>query len=220
MNRPSRRSSVAWAAALASAACGLAALGAWAQDSPATSSATRPVPSNLPQTRPTTLPTTGPATRPANGPATRAERDPADEVLERLLPPTTGPRQEADQDGRTLSGDRFAGAIDRSTGQGEAAVAPDTPPQRLIREGTYVINRLGRVRPRGDGEGLEFVFIADGETGPSAVDPPMVLVPNLNLMAVESAVRDEPDRRFRVTGRVTEYRGRNHLILEKVVVLR
>ena len=47
----------------------------------------------------------------------------------------------------------------------------------------------------------------------------MLLIPNLNLMAVERTLEAGASRRFRVTGRVTEYRGRTYLLLEKVIFL-
>ena len=140
--------------------------------------------------------------------------DPADAVLDRLLDrPSTQTRP------RRLDGDRHAGALDRTSGRGDLAVAPNTTPARLVREGTFVIDRVGRV-VEDDAGRLIFVFAADGPAAAaSAGDPPMVLVANLNLMALEDALRSDPGRRFRVTGRVTEYRGRNHLILEKVITL-
>ena len=148
-------------------------------------------------------------------PTTQQEHvDPADAVLDRLLPnnDTTRPSDR----GRTLDPGERAGAMDRTSTN---AVAPDVRPQRLLREGTFVIDRPGRVRRNDEGD-LEFVFRSDGSAAPaSAGDPPMVLVPNLNLMAVESAARRDPEQAMRVTGRVTEYRGRNHLLLEKVVLI-
>lgn len=51
-------------------------------------------------------------------------------------------------------------------------------------------------------------------------DPPVLILPNLKLMAMENAVSSaNRDLRFRVTGMVTEYRGRNYVLLEKVVVV-
>ena len=48
----------------------------------------------------------------------------------------------------------------------------------------------------------------------------MLILPNLKLMSMESAVTSaDRDLRFRVTGMVTEYRGRNYVLLEKVVVV-
>ena len=164
------------------------------------------------QTSPSQPPATRPTTRPAS-------QDPADAVLDRLLGEQPAPTTQSPGEER-LDGGGMGGATDRSSGSGPDAVAPNTRPQRLVREGTFVVDRAGRVRPSRDGRGLEFVFAADGANPAAAADPPMVLVPNLNLMAIESGLRDDPDRRFRVTGRVTEYRGRNHLVLEKVVVVR
>ena len=170
----------------------------------------RPPPATQPiTTQPTTRPATGPATQPAEA---------ADDVMNRLLQtsrPATGPASGGPE---SLSGDRFSGGLNNAAGGGSASVAPDTPAQALVREGTYVIDRAGTVHPSDDQRGLEFVFAADGEQRAAAVDPPMLLLPNLNLMAVESVIRSTPDRRFRVTGRVTEYRGRNYLLLQKVVV--
>lgn len=163
----------------------------------------------------------------------RPTTDPADAVMDRLLgrddaaatePATTRSTPATGSDPATREGaidpGAFAGATDRTTGDGDQAVAPDTPTQRLVREGSYVIDRIGRVRPSRDGRGLELIFDSDGQSAASASDPPMVLVPNLNLMAVERVLESDSDRRFRITGRVTEYRGRNHLVIEKVIILR
>lgn len=163
--------------------------------------------------RPTTQPTTQPATRPSTQPES------ADAVLDRLLRPETR-SADAPEGERALPADRFAGAPDNATGRGAAAVAPDTPRLVLVREGTYVIDRLASVRESVDGRGPELVFAADGETPAAALDPPMLLAPNLNLMAMEAAASEEPESRFRVTGRVSEYRGRNYLLVEKVAVVK
>jgi hypothetical protein len=45
-------------------------------------------------------------------------------------------------------------------------------------------------------------------------------LPNLKLMIMEDVARGNTrEPRFRVSGVVTEYRGRNYLLLEKVYVL-
>lgn len=167
-------------------------------------------------TQPATQPTTRHATQPATRPATQPES--ADAVLERLLRPATRSADSPDGE-RALPAERFAGESNNATGRAAAAVAPDAPRLPLVREGTYVIDRLGSVRQSVDGRGLELVFAADGETPAAALDPPMLLAPNLHLMSVEAAASEEPETRFRVTGRVSEYRGRNYLLLEKVVVV-
>jgi hypothetical protein len=51
-------------------------------------------------------------------------------------------------------------------------------------------------------------------------DPPLVVLPNLKLMAMENAVTGSSrDLRFRISGTVTEYKGRNYILLDKVVVV-
>lgn len=108
-----------------------------------------------------------------------------------------------------------APAIDKSTGKG--AVNPKAPTMTVLREGTYIVDRVGRLTPSSDGQQMEFRFESDGK---AMYDPPVILLPNLKLMAMEKAVSSSSrDLRFRVTGMVTEYRGRNYVILEKFVVV-
>ena len=93
----------------------------------------------------------------------------------------------------------------------------DAPPANMIREGSYVVDRTGRLTKSADGQQWEFTFDADGKT---MQDPPLPILPNLNLAAMESAVSTASrDLRFRVTGMVTEYKGKNYILLEKVVVV-
>ena len=87
----------------------------------------------------------------------------------------------------------------------------------VMRQGSFVVDRTGRLTRSGDGQQYEFTFDADGK---SMKDPPVVILPNLKLMAMENAVSgSNRDLRFRITGMVTEYRGRNYVLLEKVVVV-
>jgi hypothetical protein len=107
------------------------------------------------------------------------------------------------------------GAVDRTSGPG--AVAPSAPVVNLLREGTFLVDRVGRLSRNADGSQAEFSFESDGT---AMQDPPVVIVPNLKLMQMEDAVANNPrDLRFRVSGSVTEYRGRNYILLEKVVVV-
>lgn len=108
-----------------------------------------------------------------------------------------------------------SGQTDHTTGPG--AVAPDAPPQALLREGTFLIDRTGRLSRSADGQWWEFNFIADGQT---LRDPPVRVLPNLKLMSMEDALTStNRDLTFRITGILTEYRGRNHILLEKVIVV-
>ena len=98
-------------------------------------------------------------------------------------------------------------------GTGEISVVASV----LQREGSFIVDRMGRLSRGNDGRTWEFSFEADGS---AMSDPPVVLIPNLKLMAMEDAIAAENlDLRFRVTGMLTEYHGRNHLMLEKVVVV-
>ena len=67
-----------------------------------------------------------------------------------------------------------------------------------------------RSRERLDGHDLE----------PTALkDPPMLILPNTKLMGMENAVKiASRDLRFRVWGMVTEYNGRNYILVEQFVV--
>jgi hypothetical protein len=100
---------------------------------------------------------------------------------------------------------------------GKAAVAPGAPPVNVLREGTFIVNRVGRLTRSADGQQEEFNFDADGKT---MRDPPVIILPNLKLMQMENAVAGSSrDLRFRVSGMVTEYKGRNYVLLDKVVVV-
>ena len=148
----------------------------------------------------------GEAARPG---ATREAPQPsADEVLGQMLKPRrTGNERElvvTDPPG-----------VDKTSGRG--AVVPNAPVVNVLREGTPVVNRVGRLSPTADGGAAEFTFESDGQ---ALRDPPLLILPNLKLMLMEDSVRGaNRDLRFRVTGIVTEYRGRNYLLLEKVSVL-
>ena len=151
--------------------------------------------------------TTKPTTAPSSPPATKPAAQPADAVLQQMLRPgNSGPQP--------LLPVPNPPVLDQTTGKIIAA-APGGP--LLIREGDYVRDRTGRLTRSADGQLMEFTFDSDGQ---SLQDPPMVILPNLKLMAMENAVSGSSrDLRFRITGQVTEYKGRNYVLLEKVVVV-
>lgn len=147
--------------------------------------------------------TTQPTTRPATQPATV---DPNAMLNQLLTPsrPTLKPLQPLPD----------APTVDRTSGGN--AVAPKAPSLRLIREGTYRFDRAGRLIKTPDGQ-AEFIFDADGQ---AMQDPPMVILPNLTLMGMESQIKSlGRDLRFRITGMITEYRDRNYILLDKAVVI-
>ena len=150
-------------------------------------------------------PTTRPATQPATQPAQTLT---AEQMLSQLLRPRATP-------GRPLAPTTGPAAYDKTSGRG--AVAPGAPVVSVLREGTFIVDRVGRLTRTTDGSQAEFTFEADGK---ALKDPPMLILPNLKLVVMENvAGPDSRDLRFRVTGMVTEYHGRNYLLLEKVVVV-
>ena len=47
-------------------------------------------------------------------------------------------------------------------------------------------------------------------------DPPLILLPNRTLMQLEDQVNNSyQDLKLRVSGEITEYRGRNYLLLSR-----
>jgi hypothetical protein len=97
------------------------------------------------------------------------------------------------------------------------ASTSEAAPAGILREGTDLVDRVGRLQKGSEGDQEEFVFEADGR---ALRDPPVVILPNLKLMSMETAVSNSShDLRFRITGTVTEYHGRNYILLEKVVVV-
>jgi hypothetical protein len=156
----------------------------------------------LAQSKPATQPTTRP---PTGGGAANV---PPSQLLDSLLKPPSAsgqPLQRIDE-----------GPVPDAT-TGKNAVAPAAPQLNLMREGSYVVDRTVRLTRGTDGQTAEITFDADGK---AMKDPPMVILPSLKLKDMEDAVMgSQRDVRFKVTGQVTEYKGRNYILLEKVVRL-
>jgi hypothetical protein len=158
-----------------------------------------------------------PATKPAST-ATKPSTQPAkpdpkslssEQMLGQMLKPAT-PSQP-----KPLQPLVDAPGTDKTSGPG--AVKPNAPAIATLREGTYIIDRVGRLEKTPDGSQAQLVFEADGK---SLREPPLIIVPNLKLMMMENAVTGATrDLKFRVSGMITEYKGRNYVLLEKVFVV-
>ncbi len=149
--------------------------------------------------------------QPAPG-AAPAKALPADQMLSQMLR-QNGSGNTSGKPLQPLPTDKPA--IDRTSGG--RALAPGAPAVSVMREGTYVVDRVGRLTRAVEGQQAEFTFDSDGR---ALRDPPVVILPNLKLMQMENAVQaSNRDLRFRITGMVTEYRGRNYVLLDKVVVV-
>lgn len=140
-----------------------------------------------------------------NRPATRpAEPTNPDQMLRQLLSP-------ARPSAKPLEPVDFP----REDTTSKTAVAPKVESQNLIREGSYLPERVGRLTKSPEGQ-LEFTFESDAT---ALKDPPMLILPNTKLMGMENAVKiASRDLRFRVWGMVTEYNGRNYILVEQFVV--
>lgn len=98
---------------------------------------------------------------------------------------------------------------DRSGG----VIARIVPEPRRLPDGYIVANRPGRIEREGD---RVMVYLDPVEGLPDA--QPMQALPNSRLGLLETVLArdDRPDRRFAITGRVTEFHGRNYILLENV----
>jgi hypothetical protein len=146
-------------------------------------------------------------TQPTTRPSDRALSP--DEMLSQMLRSTAG------GGAKPLQPTVDAPQINTTTGAN--AVAPGAAQLQELREGTFIVDRTGRLTRSADGQQWEFTFESDGR---AMQDPPVVVLPNLKLMSMENAIKgSNRDLKFRITGMVTEYGGRNYILLEKVVVV-
>src|ERR1051325_10264496 len=134
-----------------------------------------------------------PATAPAAPPATRPS---AQDLLNSMLRPSTAPA-------RPLEPLPDAGGgVDATSGAN--AVAPRAATQPLLKEGSVIIDRVGRLTPPKDPQqNWEFTFDSDSKT---MADPPLIIMPGSELARMQSAVANNAaDLKFRVSGEVTVY---------------
>jgi hypothetical protein len=152
----------------------------------------------------------GQTTQPSDAPATPTPTP--DQVLQQMLNPNG-----TDKNAPILPQPAPSAIVAPDSTSGAGALAPHAPPVNLLREGTDIIDRVGRIQKNDDGGQVQFVFDSDGRT---LRDPPVIILQNLRLMGMEDAAKAaNRDLRFRITGSVTEYRGRNYILLDKAVVV-
>ena len=132
----------------------------------------------------------------------------ADQMLGQMLKPSTNMA-------KPLQPLSDKPVTDKTSGSG--AVKPGAPGVNVLREGTFIVDRLCRLTHTDNGQ-AELTFESDGK---ALRDPPVLILPNLTLMRMEDGITaSSTDLKFRVTGMVTEYRSRNYILLEKVEFLR
>ena len=97
-------------------------------------------------------------------------------------------------------------------------VGPNEPKAKLLMEGTLIYKRVGRLSK--DAKSGQFLFTFDSD-GTDMRDPPMFVLPSKTLGAMESLSENGARPvRFQITGEVTEYKGKNYLLVHAVLVLR
>lgn len=85
------------------------------------------------------------------------------------------------------------------------------------RDGYMIIDRVGRMHF--DPEGLRWMFSFESD-GTSLAEPPVTLHPCRLLEIMETAVgRSSDSLRFRVSGQISQYQGRNYMLLRKVLMV-
>ncbi len=85
------------------------------------------------------------------------------------------------------------------------------------KEGDLLRQRSGRLVRAQDGNAWEFHFEADGKT---LEDPPMGVLPNSKLAAMEATLKkSNRDVRFRITGVTTLYNGHNFILIDRAQVM-
>lgn len=96
--------------------------------------------------------------------------------------------------------------------------APPATEQPFVRkEGDLLRLRVGRLVRSQDPNAWYFNYEADGKT---LQDPPMEILPNTNLSAMEATLKkSNRDVRFRITGVTTLYNGHNYILIEHAVVI-
>jgi hypothetical protein len=96
------------------------------------------------------------------------------------------------------------------------SVAPLPPqPTTSSTRGSMIVDRVVRIYPEGKGGWWVIGFQGDN----TLREPPIRLLPSPLLEEAEKDVAAAPAKiKFRVTGELTEYKGRRYLLLRKLLV--
>ena len=85
-----------------------------------------------------------------------------------------------------------------------------------MREGSYIWNRPGRLLFNRPLDEWIFIFQADGD---SLVEPPLIMLPCQLLQRMETrSAHQGTEIKFRVSGKITQFKGRNYLFTTYVEV--
>ena len=96
-------------------------------------------------------------------------------------------------------------------------IPPNPPTLTLKREGQFITDAVCRMQKTLDGQGFELVFETDGK---GLADPPVGVLQNQNLASMELLIEGiNRDPKFHVTGMLTEYKGKNYILIEKATMV-
>ena len=85
------------------------------------------------------------------------------------------------------------------------------------RDGYMIIDRVGRIHF--DPEGMRWLFMFEAD-GASLAEPPVSLHPCRLLEVMETSVSQSAvSIRFRISGQISQYQGRNYMLLRKVLMV-
>jgi len=98
-----------------------------------------------------------------------------------------------------------------------SANAPKAPAATRRLEGD-ALQGVGRIIKDEKTKSLVFVFDSDG---PAMADPPITLLPNRLLESMEKINAQSPHgAKFKITGEITEYNGKNYLLLRNAAEIK
>lgn len=172
-------------------------------------------PEPAPPTPPAPPAATPPAGQPTPAPQPPAKDQPADPAVEDLIKDMQKPAPAP----KTVTPAAKPGVGEQTRPSTAGAKASQPGKARLLREGTFIVSRRGRVVRTAAGE-WQFAFDTGTKNAPTH-EPAMVLMPCEKLMALEKvAEKHGEDVTFTMSGQVFVYNGRNYLLPTNYVINR
>jgi hypothetical protein len=97
-------------------------------------------------------------------------------------------------------------------------VSGTEPKVKSVQEGTILVKRVVRITKDEKSGNYLISFDSDGKV---MADPPMIGLPCKSLADMEDAqAKSSQPIRFQITGEVTEYKGRNYILIQTALRLR
>lgn len=177
---------------------------------------TQPVPTPTPSAKPESKPETKPPADPSVDDLIKDVTKPSTPAAPSTTPTTPAPGHPVKPaDTAPASTPAPATPAARPAGSPRAA---QPAPSRLVREGTFIVSRKGRLVSAGG----EWTFVFDaGPQQRAGNDPAMRVIPCEKLMAMERVAEKHGDSvSFNLTGQVFVYHGKNYILPTNYVINR